>query len=97
MLAKHAEKNLNGNGKRMLREQILENSSKQQLHGHIPTKLDEQDMQGTAGDLETNLLTTFFHELLYVDTPMLADQQRFTSTLCGHWVQPGGIAWSDGW
>ena len=60
---KMAEKKLEGNYTRMLRA-ILNNSwgqhpTKHQLYGHLPpprklSKLDEPDMQDTAGEAETS-------------------------------------------
>ena len=57
-LTKRVEKKLDGNYTRMLRA-ILNNcwqqhSTKQLLYGHLPSKLDEPDMQGTAGEVGTN-------------------------------------------
>ena len=64
MLTKRIEKKLDGNCTSML-QAILnkswnQHSTKQQLYGHLPpmskrpSKLDEQDMQDTAGGAMTN-------------------------------------------
>ena len=43
---------------------------------HKSSKKDEQEMLGTAGEVKTNSYATFSHGLLYMETPVLANQQR---------------------
>ena len=48
---------------------------------HKPFKLDEEDMLGSATQVRTNSLATFFYGTLHKDTIMLGDQQRSVLTL----------------
>ena len=50
----------------------------------IFAKKDKQDTQDTAGKARMNSLTTFSYGFLHMDVPMLAGQQRVTSSQCGH-------------
>ena len=82
--AKHMEKKLGGNYTKMLRA-ILNKSwrqhpTKQQLYGLLPSimktmpKLDEPDMQDTAGEVGTNSWVTYSHGPLHMDEQRQDDQ-----------------------
>ena len=36
----------------------------------------------------TNYMCVCVCEQLHVDTPVMADQQKHPSSLCGHWIPP---------
>ena len=55
-------------------------------------KLDEQDMQNTAGGVKTNSKGTFSYGPLHTD-----DQLESTTALYGHSIWLGRPAGSDGW
>ena len=63
---------------------------------HKLFKADEKHMLATAGEARKNLEAAFSYRLLHSDMPVLADQQRLTSTLYGHRIQPRRPARSDG-
>ena len=46
------------------------------LPSHKSSKLDKQNTMDTGGEVRMNPNTTFFYEVIYMDIPMLADQQR---------------------
>ena len=48
------------------------------LQSHKPSKLDEPDMLGTAGEVRTNLWVTFVYGLKHMNTPEWADPQKLT-------------------
>ena len=58
--------------------------SKQQLYGHLapihkPSKSDKQDLLHTAGKVKLNSKAMFSYGFVHMDTPVLANQQKFTS------------------
>ena len=46
------------------------------FHHKKSTQLDEQDARDTAGEARTNSFVTFLFRPLYMDVPVLADQQE---------------------
>ena len=67
------------------------------LPSHKSFKSDEQDMRGIAREIRMNTWTVFSNRFLHIDLPVLADQQRLTSTLCGHRMQPRRHTMNDKW
>ena len=82
-LTKRLEKRLDGNYTRML-QAILNRSwgqhpTKQQLYGHLsPIKLDEPDMQDTAGEVGTSLLGIYSYGPLHMAKQKQGDQLKST-------------------
>ena len=57
---------------------------------HKPLKKGNPDMLGSAREVKTNSLVTFFNGLLHTDTPVLTDRQKLSfvssvHTLCACW------------
>ena len=79
-----------------------QHSTKQLLYVHLACILRTIQSWRTnhAGQCRRNkneLLTMFSYELLNMNTPVLANQERFTTTaLYGHWIQSRGLAGIDG-
>ena len=73
--SKRMEKKLDGNNTRMLRAVLnkfwRQHHTKQQQYGHLPpitkTKLDEPDMQDTAGEVRTNTYAIYSCGPLHMD------------------------------
>ena len=49
-------------------------------------------MLGTFGEARTKMLVTFTNGLLYINTPMLADQQKLSLALCRYWMPSKGLS-----
>ena len=65
------------------------------LPSQKPFKYNKQDMLGIASEVRTNSQATFSHELLHMDTPVLAHQLRLISALCEYMIQSRGPPRSD--
>ena len=52
------------------------------LPSHKPPKLDEQNMPSNAGEVKTNSSEMFANGLLFLDAPVMDDQQRITYINC---------------
>ena len=66
------------------------------LLSHKQSKLDELNIRGTDGEVNTDPSKMCPNGIQQRDSLVLADQQRLTSALCGHWVQSRGPAMIDG-